>query len=107
MPKLAHESGMLYNHGILTSLDWTTQPRPDLIFWKHSEIWVRLMPRLQSSTRIVLKPSSWAWNAVEAEKKIKCYHCSTNQPSNITYTDISGDATNINIGAALVSYQLL
>ena len=65
------------------------------------------MPRLQSSTRIVLKPSSWAWNAVEAEKETKWYYCPTTRPSNFTYADISGDATNINIGAALVSYQLL
>ena len=31
-----------------------------------------LMPRLQSSMRIVRKPSSRAWNAVDAEIEVNC-----------------------------------
>merc|ERR1740123_740036 len=49
-----------------TSLDCTTHPRLDLIFSKQLEILSLLMPRLQSSIKIVRKPRSWAWKAVEA-----------------------------------------
>ena len=34
-----------------------------------------LMPRLQSSMRIVRKPSSRAWNAVDAEIEVNCKLC--------------------------------
>ena len=65
------------------------------------------MPRLQSSTKIVLKPSSWAWKAVEAAKQTFNYKYSTTPLLQLTDTDVSCDATNENIGAALVSYELL
>ena len=92
-------------------MDWTTQPSWDLIFWKQSEICSSLMPRLQSSTRIVRNPSSWAWKAVEAEEQE--YYClvHTTTPlkllQELTDTDISGNTTDIEICAALVAYQLL
>ena len=52
---------------MLTSLDCTTQPKLDFIFSKQFAMLSWLIPLLQSSIMIVRKPSSCAWNAVEAE----------------------------------------
>ena len=52
---------------VVTSLDCTTQPKLDLIFSKQLAMLSWLIPLLQSSIMIVRKPSSCAWNAVEAE----------------------------------------
>ena len=52
---------------VVTSLDCTTQPKLDLIFSKQFAMLSWLIPLLQSSIMIVRKPSSCAWNAVEAE----------------------------------------
>ena len=90
-----------------TSLDWTTQAHSAFSRSKVSLMFWSLMPRLQLSIRMVLKPSSLAWCAVEAEKEE--YQVSTIQPSlhQLTHTDIRSDATHEYVAAILLSDHLL
>ena len=52
----------------LTALELTTQPFSSMILSRVSLMFSLSIPLLASSTRVVLNPSSRAWNAVEARK---------------------------------------
>ena len=88
-----------------TSLDWTTQAHSAFRRSKVAWMFWSLMPRLQLSMRTVLKPSSLAWCAVEAERMRWIKRLLLNL--NITNTDVRSNPAHEDVTALLLSDHFL